>query len=220
MRGEIYGVEGQGASTVGLLVLSGEASFHFGKEVTGLPVKRVDSEFALEVGAGFVTTGNLIRVPAPRLVDPVARLEETELDLVSQEVADNLLIPELCASPPRFSETNSTDGVLRWGRTYYAAPPLGGETKRWLVVSHNYFNRATKGAICVRTTSNTELSGPDIASIQRGFARAVCADLITTPPDRFDLESGANIEQVKPAEMVAVARALTNFLGLLAQAGY
>jgi mRNA-degrading endonuclease toxin of MazEF toxin-antitoxin module len=162
---------------------------------------------------------NVVRVPDSDLELPLFEASEEEMHEVGASIADTLLLPELCANPPRVSSAEPAGDYPRWGAIYYAEPPLGGQTKRWLVVSHNYFNATTGQAMCVRTTSDTSTQCDEMPFIQAGFAVAACVDLMTKAAGRFDLESRAQLDQLQPGEMTHVARAITNFLSLHRQAG-
>jgi hypothetical protein len=190
-------------------------------EVTGVVVRAdAPSEPAVELeGHGWVAIGNVVRLPSADLEAELFEPEADELDEVETKLADLLLLPELCGTPPVRPGSPRQGDYPRWGRTYYAQPPLGGEVKRWLVVSHDWFNAASGRALCVRTTSNTDLHGPELPYIQRGLALAVCPDVMTKRHERFELDSASALPQASFDEMRKVAIGLANFLRLLRQAG-
>jgi hypothetical protein len=189
-------------------------------EATGLVVRAErPGEPTVELpGHGWVAVGNVVRVPSADLEDLLVEPEAQALGEVEQKLADLLLLPELCGTPPVRPGGPGGDHP-RWGRTYYAQPPLGGEVKRWLVVSHDWFNAGSARALCVRTTSNTELHGPELPFIQRGLALAVCPDVMTKRHERFELGSASALPRASFDEMRKVAIGLANFLRLPRQAG-
>lgn len=204
-----------------MLALSNNLSNRTSGEATGVAVSADrQGEPAVELEEQrWVAVGNLVRLPNADLEAELFAPEPEALAEVERKLADLLLLPELCATPPVRPDSPERDDYPRWGRTYYAEPPLGGQVKRWLVVSHDWFNAAIGRALCVRTTSNTDLHGPELPYIQRGLALAVCPDAMTKRHERFDLDSASSLEQVSFDEMCKVAIGLANFLRLLRQAG-
>lgn len=199
--------------------MSAQGVNRFGEEITALPIRRVHEDPTdVAIGSCFVAIGRVVRVHRLELGDGLHSLTEAEQDRVDEALAGLLLIPQMCSPDPVRPAT--PDGEYpKWGRIYYAEPPLGGQTKRWLVVSHNVFNAYSGLAVCVRTTSNTSLQGPTLPSIQRGFALAVAPDVMAKKLARFDLLSNATLSQVEFAEMRKVAISLANHLDLTKQAG-
>lgn len=221
LRGTIWSVAGQPETTLGLLVVSNNTRNRHGQEVTGVPVlmERLTDRPTVTIGKRHVAFGELLRVPTAKLEREIVVPSEPHMDEVSERLADLLLLPELLSDPPRLPDAGDGGDYPRWGQIYYAEPPLGGQTKRWLVVSHDIHNRATGRVVSVRTTSNTALESFEAPCIQRGFALAVCPDVQVKGDERFDIPSAADLEQARGDEMVVVARALTNFLTLHAQTG-
>lgn len=169
---------------------------------------------AVQLDAGWVSVGYLVPRADGSLEEEVLAADPDEMYRVSSELADLLLIPELCSTSPYISPAGPPGEYPRWGTTYYAEPPLGGENKRWLVVSHDHFNAASGDAVCIRTTSNTSYFGPDTPLIEGGTAAAVCPDVQTKQHRRFDLESADGLPQITADERRKVAIGLANFLGL------
>lgn len=173
----------------------------------------------MRLDAGWVSVGYLLPRAEASLEAEVFVADDPEMRAVTSELADLLLIPEL-TSATRYTPPEGPPGVYpRWATTYYAEPALGGENKRWLVVSHNHFNAGSGDALCVRTTSNTTYTGPEVPLIERGTAAAVCADIQTKAHRRFILDSDAELPQVTRAERRKVAIGLANYLGLQELAG-
>lgn len=141
------------------------------------------------------------------------------MEAVCQSVADVLLLPELCSDGPLPRLRVPQGAYPRWGHTYYAGPPLDGQTKRWIVVSHNQFNASTRVATCVRTTSNDYHHSDVTPHIQSGLALAVCIDVTTKAQAKFDLAPRNPIAQLQLGEMKKVAYGLVNHLLLFREAG-
>lgn len=168
---------------------------------------------AAQLDAGWVSIGYVLP-RAEGSLEEVFAADPDEMHKVSSELADLLLIPELCSKAPYTPREGPPGEYPRWATTYYAEPPLGGENKRWLVVSHDHFNAASGDAVCIRTTSNTSYVGPDTPLTEGGTAAAVCPDVQTKVHRRFDLESADGLPQITADERRKVAIGLANYLGL------
>lgn len=215
LRGTCYADPDQQETTVGLLVVSHDSANRTTREVTACPVLRSEPAGpAVRMSAGWVSVGDLVPRAAFSLQQTVFTATGDEMAAVSRELADLLLIPELLADPLYRQREIPGGSYPRWGATYYAEPPLGGQTKRWLVVSHDHFNAASGDAVCVRTTSNTSYAGPEVPLIEGGTAAAVCPDVQTKAHHRFDTGSLARVNQAMAAERRRVAIGLKNYLRL------
>lgn len=141
------------------------------------------------------------------------------LTTVEDGLAGLLLLPRLCPATPIPPTRGEVPAAFpTWGREFHVGPPLGGQDKRWIVVSHDAFNRATNSGICVRTTSNTSMTFPGIAPlIENGGAVAVCSDPHVRPVRSFT--PAGTRSQPSIADMSRIARCLTNHLGLFRVAG-
>ena len=147
-------------------------------------------------------------------------MDPGELAAIEDALAEILLLPELAGPLPTAPARGAVPGSHPlWGRTSYAGPPLGGEHERWLVVSHDAFNRTSGRALCVRTTSNLSLVGPDSPAIEGGRAAAICADVVSRAHGRFALGSALGLPQPAVQELSAAARGLVNALRLGRAAG-
>lgn len=169
---------------------------------------------AVAIDGGWVDPGVLVPRSAASLTDVRFEADERDMLTVGSAVADLLLIGELTTGG--YVAPGGPPGEYpRWGSVYCAEPPLGGQTKRWLVVSHDHFNRATGDVLCVRTTSNTSYAGPETPLIEAGFAVAVCPDVQVKAHRRFDLRSRAALPQPDAEDRRRVAIGLANYLHLL-----
>jgi hypothetical protein len=170
---------------------------------------------------GWASPGHLVWSSCAALSDDLGPVSTEELVSVEDRLAEILLLTELARRvpvPPKRGQPPSSAHPL-WGATYHAGPPIGGQNKRWVVVSHDHFNRATGRALCVRTTSNLSFRGPTSPQIERGGALAICDDVASRAQSRFDLASSSRITQSTVPELTAVARGLVNALQLGRAAG-
>lgn len=206
-------------STAGLLVVSAQRANRLGEDVTAVPVRHLRGDPTdVAINAGFVAIGRVVRLHALELGGKAWDLAPAEQARADEALASLLLIGQLCSADP--IRPGVPDGDYpRWGHTYCAEPPVGGQTKRWLVVSHNVYNAYSGLAVCVRTTSNTSLEGPVTPSIQRGLALAVAPDVMTKRVRRFDLSSAGALAQAEFSEMRKVAIGLGNHLELMRWSG-
>lgn len=199
---------------VGLLVVTSNSRNKRMGAVTASPIyTKAKSVPSVETELGHLDVGGLMTLGVGSLVEELGKLSGDDHSRADQALSDLLLLPELCAIPPHPVKMLPAGEYPRWGQTYYAEPALNGQVKRWLVVSHDQYNRTSGRALCVRTTSNTALVGPEIVFIQRGLAMAVCTDVTSKPHADFDLD-GQPIPQIQSEERVIVARGLMNYLML------
>jgi mRNA-degrading endonuclease toxin of MazEF toxin-antitoxin module len=222
-RGVAYIVNGQSQDSAGGMVVS---SNHWNQEspnIGVIPLRRhYDEEVPFPVVEGLqAACGSVVHVASVRLTEELFALNAVDLNAVERSLADVLVLPSICRPDPHRpgSPRDIADEYPRWGRIYYAEPPLDGQTKRWLVVSHDYWNAGSGTALCVRTTSNDHHQSDVVPAIQRGLAYAVCPELQVKARARFDLISAAKLPQASLAEMRAVGIGLANVFRLLEPAG-
>lgn len=216
-RGAVYRIHGQADDTLGMLALSNNRRHKYGK-FTGVPIRVGPAAGRITLENGHADVGNIVNGETPELIEQLDAIDPDALAAVEDAVAGLLLLPELIANPD-FAPGSPDGDYPRWGSIYYAEPPIEGQIKRWLVVSHNHFNAATGKAVCLRTTSNTSLKDMEAPYIELGLALAVCPDVVTKTHGRFDLSSLSILEQVRDGEMRRVAIALSNYLNLHRAAG-
>lgn len=210
-----YRAPEQSDGTVGLLVVSNNVANRTTREATACPVlTSCPHPGAVAIDGGWVDPGVLVPRSVASLTDVRFEADERDMLTVGSAVADLLLIGELTTGA-YVAPAGPPGEYPRWGSVYYAEPPLGGQIKRWLVVSHDHFNRATGDVLCVRTTSNTSYAGPETPLIESGFAVAVCPDVQVKASRRFDLESRTALTQPDAGDRRRVAIGLANYLQLL-----
>lgn len=177
-RGTIYRIPRLVIAS-GLLVLTND-------EWNEAPTEELSGALVFaEAGAGRTAipglafhAGQLLRVPKGDLTDPLVELSPDELARVEDGVFEILGLDDLLSERPRapVAQPGEID-YPRWSNIYRAGDRIGTppERKRYLVVSHDRYNRALGGAICVRTTSSVRRGGPTIPTLGDGVTKAVCA---------------------------------------------
>lgn len=121
--------------------------------------------------------GPLLRVLKAELTDPLVELSPQQLVPVEDAVSEVLGLDDLLSDPPR--SPAAQPGAIdypRWSNIYYAGEPVGTppQRKRYLVVSHDRYDRALGGAVCIRTTTSERRGGPTIPTLRDGVTKAVC----------------------------------------------
>lgn len=170
---------------------------------------------------GWASLAELIWQPLPALGTDSGPVASEHLEPLENRLAEILLLPELV--PPTGVAPSRQDAPSTfplWGRTYYSGPEIGGEVKRWIVVSHDVHNEGTGRSICVRTTSNLSRQAAGMSPlVESGNAVAVCADVVSKGHERCDLESASRLPQSTGLEVRKIARCLVNALALQRAAG-
>jgi mRNA-degrading endonuclease toxin of MazEF toxin-antitoxin module len=222
-RGVAYIIGGQSEDTAGGIVVSSNRWNREAPNIGVIPLRRrYDEEVPFPIVEGLqAACGSVVHIASARLTEELFALGDDELSAVERSLADLLMLPSICRPDPHRpgSPRDVENEHPRWGRIYYAEPALGGQTKRWLVVSHDYWNAGSATALCVRTTSNDSYHSDVVPAIQRGFAYAVCPELQVKARARFDLASTAELPQASLDEMRAVGIGLANVFRLLEPAG-
>lgn len=162
--------------------------------------------------------GPLLRLPKEELAEAVVELSPDQLVVVEEAVSEILGLDAVLGDPPRAPVPRP--GAIdypRWSNIYYAGEPVGTppERKRYLVVSHDPYNHALAGGICIRTTTSERRGGPTIPTLRDGTTRAVCV-----LPTFYATRSVA-IRATRPAppqlfmsDMITVAAGLREALAL------
>jgi len=175
----------------------------------------------LATDLGWASPAELIWQPLVALGADGGPVASEHLTLLEDRLAEMLLLPELVPPAGVVPARQHLPGRFPlWGRTYYSGPAIGGQVKRWVVVSHDVHNEATGRSICVRTTSNLSLQAPGISPlVESGGAVAVCPDVVSKGHERYDLASAAGLPQSTSLELRKIARCLANALALHRAAG-
>jgi len=153
------------------------------------------------------------------LADEIRQLEPAELEVVEDGFARWLSLAELCREAPALP--NSPAGEInypRWGEVYYAGDPVGGETKRYVVVTSDEWNQGTakndkKRVMAVRLTSKGK-SGAAFPALAGANAQACCGDAVAWPIGEFDLKGRPDPPRLGLPDMVSVAWGLVDAFAL------
>ena len=142
--------------------------------------------------------GPLLRVPKAELTEAVIELTSEQLAPAEAAVAEIFGLNELLSEAPRAPAAQpGAINYPRWSNIYYAGGRVGTppERKRYLVVSHDPYNRAMGGAVCIRTTTSRRRGGPTIPTLRDGVTKAVC--VLPT----FFASRSVGIRESRPAPM-------------------
>jgi mRNA-degrading endonuclease toxin of MazEF toxin-antitoxin module len=215
-RGTVYRLEGSSRSLVGVLVLTNDVWNRRMRAVGVVPIRQPtepDTIWTPHVGALAyqASVGFLANLPTDLLMETRLVLDQAETDKVAAGLADLLHLEGLCREPPDppLSMVGSRR-FPRWSEIYYAGRPVGAasQTKRYVIVSDERWNALGKGAIAVRTTTQSKSWGAAFPSIEEGRARACCGDATVFPSHQFDYDGRPNPASLLLADMVSIARGL------------
>lgn len=176
-RGVFYGVPTL-PKALGLLVLTNDQWNDAPTlEVSGALVFAETGPGRTPIAGLTLHAGPLMRVSKEHVADPRVELSPEQLAPVQAAVSEILGLDGLLTDPPRVPDPQP--GAIdypRWSNIYYAGDPVGDppERKRYVVVSHDQYNRALGGAICIRTTTSERRGGPTIPTLRDGTTKAVC----------------------------------------------
>lgn len=218
-RGTIWEARGQASETFGLLILSANRWNRVQRLVSACPVLRVpDMRLPFPVlDCGQPHCGRVVRVPQEVLETELCSLRNQGLEQVEDSLVGLLALQTVCVDPPRRpGQPVHPSTYPTWSKTYYADPPVEGQRKRWLVVSHDYWNAAAGSVLTVRTTSNTWHQADTFPAIQRGLALACCPDLQVKDHQMFDLASVNALPQATVDDMRRAGFGLANHFVLVA----
>lgn len=166
------------ARAAGLLVLTND-------QWNDAPTLEVSGALVFdEAGAGrthipglTLYAGPLLSVLKAQIADPRVELSPEQLGPIEVAASEILGLDGLLSDPPRAPASRpGTIDYPRWSNIYYAGDPVGDppQRKRHLIVSHDQYNRALGGAVCVRTTTSERRGGRTIPSLRDGTIKAIC----------------------------------------------
>jgi mRNA-degrading endonuclease toxin of MazEF toxin-antitoxin module len=213
-RGVVYSrLEPDADPTSGLLVLTNDTWNSHMSDFTVVPiapphlVAPPHSPTVSVLGAARAVVGQVTSVTEDDLGRPIARLSAADLHAVEDALVELLGIRQLCGSPPRSLPAVAGAGYPVWSHIYYG-PRRARQTKRWVVVSNNEWNKLTRGAVVLRTTSNVRRYGPGFPSIQGGRAVACAGDIVSVRTTSLDLRQRPAPPSLSLAEMTAIGYAV------------
>lgn len=216
-RGTIYRIPAFKVAN-GLLVLTND-------EWNDAPTQELSGALVFsDAGAGrtlvpdlALYAGPLLQVVKAELKDAIVELAPAQLAPIEEAITEILALDDLLGQPPRAPAVQP--GVIdypRWSNIYYAGGRVGRppERKRYLVVSHDQYNRAMGGAVCVRTTTSERRGGPTLPVLRDGVTKAVCVMPTFFSSHSVGLRERPQPSQVYTPDMRTVAAALREALVL------
>ncbi|MHB0871067.1 MAG: hypothetical protein ACYC5J_16655 [Chloroflexota bacterium] len=213
-RGVVYDYQGRSPQNIGLLVLTSDLWNEGMIEVGAIPLTKPEEEglFApvlLTSPRLRAWTGRLLMVEQQRLTAALFKLSDDNLALVEDALCQILSLADLCSESP--SQPPTPAGRIdypRWSEIYYSKELIGREHKRYAVASNDRWNRATRTAVVVRTTTQPSRHAPGFPAIQGGNAKACCGNAAAVPADVLQLSPYARPQppSLSFKDMVTIAR--------------
>ena len=229
-RGTLHGFDVPGTAALGAVVITNDRWNAAMSQVTVLPfvaaARPEDHGYVLGYRSGVISAARPLAVIAPpdprsALGPPIASLSAGELDPLEELLCRFLQLPTLLAGVPAPSRpVGDASTYPVWGDVY-RGPVLGGERKRFVVVSPNEWNRTSGLAAGVRTTTQLKIDDTWFPPILDGKSRACCGDATTLPHTQWRL---ARRDRPTPfttstKDMIAIARGLADLFDLAAAVG-
>jgi hypothetical protein len=142
----------------------------------------------------------------------------TGMDQVDDWLVELLALADLCRPHP--TAPHSPGGPItypRWGDEYWVGgldQETGGQTKRYVVVSHDFHNAVPARPVIVRTTSQPKRNALEFPAIEDGSCHACCGDVRSHPSEDFDLRRRPTPDALSIDDMRRVAYGLASVLDL------
>lgn len=160
--------------------------------------------------------GPLLAVPKAELGRALRELSSDQVAPLENAICEQLGLRELLSEPPR--APTSMPGAIdypRWAAISFVGDRVGTppERKRRVVVSHDAYNRALGGAVCIRTTTSARRGGRGIPTLRDG-TKAVCVLPTFYATRRFDLARRPVPGQLFVGDMCTLATGLVDALSL------
>jgi hypothetical protein len=217
-RGDVHGLAGP---DTGILVLTDDTWNRVMGSVGGVlvaPRGNIDPlSVELPGDRRVALIAVLLAIPRRLLTTLEYVAGAAQMELVAAGLRRLLGHPGLLASPPAGPPIPPGPVTYpAWGQIYYG-PPYRGESKRYVVVSHDLHNRATGRPVIVRTTSQPKRDHRSFPAIEGGAARACCGDAATIAEGELRCRPGDHRPvpgSLSLTDMVAVARGMAKTHGL------
>ena len=213
-RGVVYSLNGY-PHPAGLLVLTSDVwNAHMGS-VGGAVVSGSGGGDILPVALppvkAFVNPTMILALRHTALGEPLYTVSPSELRTIEEYLQATLALNGLRGVPP--VAPGSPPGLPdypRWGNVYFG-PPLGGEVKRYVVVSADVHNQRVGRVLAIRTTSKVKRDSVSFPVIQGGGIQACCGDMSLI--GNADLHHAVGQRRPSPSslsigDMAAIARGL------------
>ncbi len=150
--------------------------------------------------------GHLVSLEATDLGFEARQLSEEELARVEDGLAEIFGLSHICQAQPALPPSPAGQADYpRWGEIYYAGPAVDNETKRYVVVSNDFWNVAAGSAVVVRTTSNVIRAGRAFPLVESGAAVACCGNATSFIHADFDLGGRPTPARLDLGDMAKVA---------------
>lgn len=176
-RGTLYRVSGLTRAHGLLVITNDEWNEAPTQDLSGALVYTEPGPGRTPIPGAELHSGPLMSVPKVDLLEPLVEFSAEQMKPVGEAISEILGLDDLRADPPRApaAQPGPID-YPRWSSIYYAGPRVGAlsERKRYLVISHDQYNRAVGGAICIRTTTSERRGGPTIPTLSDKVTKAVC----------------------------------------------
>jgi mRNA-degrading endonuclease toxin of MazEF toxin-antitoxin module len=220
-RGVAYSLDRPStAGTEGVLVLTNDRWNDAMNSVGVVPLKQPFAEptrLTPMVGALQAEAGKLFNLPQGQVAEPLMAPDGDELQAVEIGVCDVLDLARLTGSNPRSPQPPPGQiNYPRWSEIYWVGGSnTGGETKRYIVVSNDFWNQQMQSSIVVRTTTSPRRRGSDeFPEIQQGGALAVCGEATLVPAGAVNARQRPNPSRLNLRDMTAIAFGVAHVLEL------
>jgi mRNA-degrading endonuclease toxin of MazEF toxin-antitoxin module len=229
-RGTLHGFDVPGTAVLGAVVITNDRWNAAMSQVTVLPFAATarpgEQGYVVGYRSGVISAARPLAVIAPpdprsALGPPIASLSAADLDPLEELLCRFLQLPALLAGVPAPSRPIGEASTYPvWG-DIYRGPVLGGERKRFIVVSPNEWNRTSGLAVGVRTTTQLKIDDVWFPAILDGKSRACCGDATTFSHSQWRLSRRDRPAPFTTAtkDMVAIARGLADLYELEAAVG-
>ena len=221
LRGTVHQLDAPGGTTSRAVVISNDRWNAAMSQIAVLPIVQTlrpgERAYAVPYDAHFITAARPLAILAPPhpgspLGPAIAGLSSLELEAVEERLTEFLQLPALLRGLGMIARpTGDTTTYPLWGEVY-RGPILGGQRKRFVVVSPSDWNRASGLAVGVRTTTQLKIDDVWFPPILGGTSRACCGDASTFPLREWRL---ARRDRPTPfmatsADMAEIARGLAD----------
>lgn len=147
-RGTLYRVSGLTRAHGLLVVTNDEWNEAPTQDLIGALVYTEPGPGWTPIPGAELHAGPLMSVPKVDLLEPLVEFSPERMKPVGEAISEILGLDDLRGDPPRAPAAQAGPiDYPRWSSIYYAGPRVGAlsERKRYLVISHDQYNRAVGG---------------------------------------------------------------------------